>query len=166
MHDLDYATEVAEKYRDILAPHCHRIAVAGSIRRRTARMVKDIELVAVPLPYEPAGIFEDGIAAVINRLPKLKGELPCLYTKRILPEGITLDLFMCRPDNWGLILMIRTGHWQFSKRMVGTWLPQQGIKSVNGDLIDIKTGEVLKTPEEEDVFKFAKMTFIEPKNRE
>lgn len=46
-HPLAVAQEAAETLRDLLAPVCERIEIAGSIRRRKPE-VKDIELVAVP----------------------------------------------------------------------------------------------------------------------
>lgn len=46
-YPLAVAQEAAETLRDLLAPACERIEIAGSIRRRKPE-VKDIELVAVP----------------------------------------------------------------------------------------------------------------------
>lgn len=162
---LHEAQVLAEKYKQLLAPHCDRIEVAGSIRRRMPK-VKDIELVIIPKPYEAMGMFQSGIATVINEWPKVKGELPCKYTQRVLPEGIMLDIFFCQALNWGLIYLIRTGSWEFSKRMVGTWLPMEGYKSVNGELIHLQTAEVMPILEEEQLFELAKMKFIQPQNRE
>ncbi len=46
---LDKALEIAEKTKELLAPYCERIEIAGSIRRKKPE-VKDIELVAIPKP--------------------------------------------------------------------------------------------------------------------
>src|SRR3989344_4737374 len=85
------ALDVVEQLR----LHCERIEVAGSIRRKKAE-IGDIEIVAIPKPYS-TGLFEDGLASVVNKWPKAKGELKygeTKYTQRILPSGITLDLFL------------------------------------------------------------------------
>ena len=74
-----------------LKPYCERIEIAGSIRRQKPDP-NDIEIVAIPKPYD-VGLFESGIATVINKWQKVKGELPCKYTQRLLPEGVKLDLF-------------------------------------------------------------------------
>ena len=47
----EQALEIAEKTKALLAPHCERIEIAGSIRRLKP-FVKDIEIVAIPKPYE------------------------------------------------------------------------------------------------------------------
>jgi DNA polymerase/3'-5' exonuclease PolX len=95
------ALEIATKIKDQLSPHCVRCEIAGSIRREKPT-VKDIEIVAIPKHYN-VGLFESGIAIVVNRWTKIKGELPCKYTQRLLPEGIALDLFFATEQNWGLI---------------------------------------------------------------
>jgi DNA polymerase/3'-5' exonuclease PolX len=101
------ALRIAEGIVQQLTPHCERIEIAGSIRRGKPD-VKDIEVVAIPKPYD-VGLFASGIALVVDQWEKVRGELPCKYTQRILPAGIKLDLFMCEPNNWGLIYALRTG---------------------------------------------------------
>jgi DNA polymerase/3'-5' exonuclease PolX len=99
-----------------LKPHCIRAEIAGSIRRKKA-MVGDIEIVAIPKPYH-IGMFEDGLASVVNKWKKVRGELPCKYTQRILPGGIALDLFLVEEDNWGYQLALRTGSDKFSHNIL------------------------------------------------
>src|SRR5690348_10860398 len=105
---LEEALKIAERVKAQLEPYCHRIEIAGSIRRKKPE-VKDIEIVAFPKHYE-TGLFESGIATVVNQWSKVKGDLDfdkCKYTQRILPEGIKLDLFFAREFNWGYIYAIR-----------------------------------------------------------
>jgi len=101
------AKKIADSVVDMLKPHCERIEIAGASRREKA-IIGDIEIVAIPKPFE-TGLFESGITTVINKWQKVKGELPCKYAQRILPEGIKLDLFFAEHENWGLIFAIRTG---------------------------------------------------------
>lgn len=75
------AYQIATRIKAELQPHCERIEIAGSIRRNKPE-VKDIEIVAIPKPYE-IGLFESGIASVVNNWQKVKGELPCKYTQRM-----------------------------------------------------------------------------------
>ncbi len=61
----EQALEIAERTKALLAPHCERIEIAGSIRRKKPH-VKDIEIVAIPKSYN-IGLFESGITTVINQ---------------------------------------------------------------------------------------------------
>lgn len=144
-----------------LRPFCDRIEIAGSIRRNKPE-VKDIEIVAIPKPYE-VGLFESGIATVVNRWEKVKGELPCKYTQRILPEGIKLDLFFAERGNWGLIFAIRTGSADYSHKVLATGWVKAGYKSEGGYLI--ANGKEVAVLEEEDLFKRINVPYIKPELR-
>lgn len=61
----------ATHVKSLLEPHCHRIAIAGSIRRKRP-VCNDIEIVAIPRPYN-VGLFSSGIATVVNNWEKVKG---------------------------------------------------------------------------------------------
>lgn len=155
------ALEIAESVKALLAPHCDRIEIAGSIRREKPE-VKDIEIVAIPKPYD-TGLFESGIATVINQWPKVRGELPCKYTQRTLPEGIALDLFFATPENWGLIYAIRTGSADYSHKVLANGWVKAGYKSQDGylTLYDRR----IEVREEQDLFDLIKIPFVEPKYR-
>jgi len=130
--NYEEALQIAEKIKAQLAPHCERIEIAGSIRRKKP-FVKDIEIVAIPKPYD-IGLFESGIATVVNQWPKVRGELPCEYTQRILPDGITLDLFFAEKENWGLIYAMRIGSADYSHQVLGNAWVRQGYRGVEGYL--------------------------------
>ena len=158
---LQQAKEIALKTLEQLRSHCNRIEIAGSIRREKPEP-NDIEIVAIPKPYD-VGLFESGIATVVNCWEKVKGELPCKYTQRILPEGIKLDLFFATPENWGLIFAIRTGSADFSYKVLASRWAKLGYKSVNGMLTrDGKTYPVL---EEKDLFEMLGLEWVEPRLR-
>ena len=67
------AQAIAQEVVEQLRPHCERIVVAGSIRRKKSE-VGDIEIVAIPKPYS-SGLFENGLAKVVNQWKKIKGEM-------------------------------------------------------------------------------------------
>jgi DNA polymerase/3'-5' exonuclease PolX len=159
--DLEQALEIAEKVKVLLAPHCERIEIAGSIRRKKP-YVKDIEIVAIPKPFH-TGLFENGIATVVNQWRKVKGELPCKYTQRILPEGIKLDLFFAERGNLGLIYALRTGSAEYSHKVLATGWVKRGYKSEGGYLF--ANGKQIAVPEEEDLFKRIGVRFKEPEFR-
>lgn len=152
---------IAERLKGELAPHCYRIEIAGSIRRKKSEC-KDIELVAIPKPYD-TGLFESGLATVVNKWQKVKGELPCRYTQRLLPEGVKLDLFFASPENWGLIFALRTGSADFShKVLAGTWVGL-GYHSAGGMLR--RQGREVAVHEEEDLFSMLHLAWVSPEER-
>jgi DNA polymerase/3'-5' exonuclease PolX len=165
--EYNQALKIALKVKELLEPHSDRIEIAGSIRRRKPD-VKDIEIVAIPKPYEPAGFFESGLASVVNQWEKVKGELiygECKYTQRILPEGIKLDLFFAEPGNWGLQFAIRTGSADYShKVLAGGWV-KLGYHSNGGYLY--KEGEYHRKEfrEERELFEFIGVDYCAPELR-
>jgi hypothetical protein len=84
--DRASALALAEQCRAALAPSCHRIEIAGSIRRGKPQ-VEDIELVALP-KLVPADLFGDAMTAdlefcaVVNQWPAIKGQATGKYTQR------------------------------------------------------------------------------------
>lgn len=155
------AYKIALEVLEQLKPHCERIAIAGSVRRKKAE-VGDIELVIIPKPYS-TGLFESGIATVINKFEKVKGELPCRYTQRILPSGIKLDLFFAEETNWGQVFAIRTGSADYSHKVLANGWVKQGFKSEGGYLF--REGEKYEVREEEDLFKLIGVPYVEPTDR-
>jgi DNA polymerase/3'-5' exonuclease PolX len=164
MYSLKEAESIANDILNQIKPFCERCEIAGSIRRKK-EMVKDIEIVAIPKPYQH-GLFEDGIASVVNKWQKEKGELEygkCKYTQRILPEGIKLDLFFAEQGNWGLIFAIRTGSADYSYKVLATGWKNLGYTSEGGYLT--QNGKVYDVPEEVDLFRRLNIPFTEPEKR-
>lgn len=158
------AYKIALEIVEQLKPHCERIAIAGSIRRRKADC-GDIEIVIIPKPYS-TGLFENGIATIVNRWEKVKGELGpnCKYTQRILPCGIKLDLFFAEERNWGSVLAIRTGSSTFSHKILACGWSKLGFTSDGGYLY--KDGIKYGFSEEEDLFDFLGIKYIKPEDRD
>ena len=160
---LGYATTALE----LLRPHCERIEIAGSLRRKCAR-INDIEIVAIPKPYEPEGLFQTGIATVVNQWPVVKGHLPCKYTQRILPWcGMKLDLFFPTVDNWGYQLAIRTGPADFSHKVLARGWVKAGYESREGVLYgrSFAARSIVHIREEAELFHLIGLKFIQPEDR-
>ena len=156
MMKIDEAKKIADKYVEILKPYCLRIEIAGSIRREKPE-VKDIEIVAIPGNIE-------SFAREVNKLQKVKGEPTGKYTQRILPEGISLDLFIANEKNWGLIFAIRTGSANFSHKTLACGWVKKGCHSKDGKLID-KQGREIVLREERDLFDLIGIPFLKPELR-
>lgn len=155
------ALKIAEETLEQLRPHCHRCEIAGSIRRKKDE-VKDIEIVAIPKPYD-IGLLESGITTVVNKWKMVKGKLPCKYTQRILPQGIKLDLFFADEINWGYIYAIRTGSAEYSHNVLAKAWCRKGLKGDDGYLT--RNGYVIPVPEEQDLFNLIGVEYVAPENR-
>jgi len=162
MMKLDEALIIAEKLKKRLEPYCVNVEIAGSIRRKKPE-VKDIEIVAIPKPYE-IGLFRSGIAEVLDDYPIIKGHLPCSYTQRMLPEGIKVDVFFANEVNWGYIFALRTGCADFSRWLVVTQFKRLGYKCERGFVYN-KRGDILSFSNEEELFKTLKLPYIPPESR-
>jgi DNA polymerase/3'-5' exonuclease PolX len=159
---------LAEDAMHVLAPHCERILIAGSIRRLRPD-VKDIELLVIP-KHVPAGLFSDELevdpdfCAAVNHWRKVKGEPTGKYTQRVLPGGMKLDLFIATPDNWGWQLCLRTGSAGFNAHVMLPALKRHGYVMEQGAIW--RNGQVVPTPEETDVWSLSGLPWLEPWARE
>jgi DNA polymerase/3'-5' exonuclease PolX len=189
---LDEAKAIAEGLVEGMRPYCARVEIAGSIRRRKAE-VKDIEIVAVP-KWELAPVEEQvrdlfgspprapqnfnllhfwatklsgvrwikpGTSEVVDWQPKPEGK----YWRGIVGGRIKLDLFLARPDNFGLIFLIRTGSADFSQGLVTFAKHRTSFRVGEGSLRD-RDGKVLETFEERDVFDALRLDWVEPELRD
>jgi len=161
-----------------LAPYCERIEIAGSVRRRK-EIVGDIELVAIPR-YELGGLFATHPVnalwayleeSTIYRLVKGKGP-DGRYYQLVRPDmgDVQIDLFIAQEDNWGYILLLRTGSAAFGPAVLARWKQRQWMRgsdehgSVDGHLVT-RAGEVVPTPDEETVFRLVGLEPVPPEER-
>ena len=156
---LDEARPIATDVMDALFPYCERIEIAGSFRRGR-KHIGDIEVVCIPRTIEiQADLFETqlvrspGFVQTVLRWEKVKGDPENgKYTQRIHPSGTKIDIFMPTPENWGIILLIRTGPAAYSKSIM-TQLKQKGYRCEGGYVKNSKTGYVVPTYSENCVYK-------------
>lgn len=161
---LAAADKIATSVLWQLEPHCERIEIAGSVRRRRPT-VGDLEIVCIPSAYAPLPLFASGIATVVNQWPRVKGELPCKYTQRLLPQGIALDLFMVKPEGFGLQLAIRTGSARWSHEVLARSWVRAGCRS-EGGLLRRQNGTVVPARTERELFDRIGLAWVAPEDRE
>lgn len=163
---LKHASEIAEDLLVQLAPHCTRIQIAGSIRRKKPQ-VGDIEILSIPKTQQ-TGLFDDvqstcyEVCKIINSFEKIKGDPTARYAQRVHPSGICIDFFLVNELNWGYQLAIRTGSAEFSFRLACRWT-QLGYHGHNGFLH--KDGKVIPVREEIDLFNLLQLDWVEPEDR-
>ena len=164
----DNAMRHAETVLRELSPFCTRIEVAGSLRRRRPN-VGDIEVCCIP-KTEKAGLFGDMVirspmfCQTVKQWRRIRGHPEDKYTRRIIADGVELDLFICTPDNWGLNFAIRTGSAEWVKRHMADKWSRMGYHSKHAILR--RDGESYPLKEEKDVFEFLGLYWVQPEDRE
>lgn len=161
------ALQKAEQFEQLIADVCERLEFAGSLRRHTQH-VGDIEIVLKPMKIQQ--VILPGYELDVSEYDLLEERLQKLRDEKVIERGIRwgprykqlffmdypFDLFIVRsPAQWGVILIIRTGPVDFSRRLVtpqvfGGLMPA-GFKFKDGALW--QEGWLVMTPEEEDVFR-------------
>jgi DNA polymerase/3'-5' exonuclease PolX len=181
---LQYAKDAASEILVPLMEVSRRISFAGSIRRKKST-VKDIEIVIEPklspdLLGEERFWFEHVIGALqawalCGTIEMVKGGDRYRQfiwfgsgpdTNGCFPK---VDLFIVHPPaTWGVVLAIRTGPAQFSKKLVtqrnkGGLLPSF-LRVENGRLLNDE-GTVIPTDTEADFFRRIGVAMFEPEDR-
>ncbi|HEU4597206.1 MAG TPA: hypothetical protein VFS10_18895 [Pyrinomonadaceae bacterium] len=184
------AKQIADRLVREMSPFCSRVEVAGSIRRG-CQVVKDIELVAVPLWEEgerPASTLFDlggdvprvnllhvwAMSAGVHDLRWIKPGTSVIVEWEPKPEGkywralvvgeIKLDLFLTTEEQWGLIYLIRTGSAEFSQAVM-TYAKYHTCYHVEGGALCDRRGQKLETRSEREVFDLLGLDYVEPRER-
>lgn len=170
---LDEATDLANEIASWLQPGCHKLTVAGSIRRQ-APTVGDIELVAQPRQNTFTTLFGDKVATSVldqwidhfiyanrwQRHPERPAWGQRLKRLWLPSHAVTVEIWIAAPTshNYGNILAIRTGDADFSRGLVtsvkyGGLMPL-GMVHQHGKLWQAVDDEPLQLPcpTEEDFF--------------
>lgn len=175
---LASASRIANLIKDHVLLSSSRAVVAGSIRREKD-LISDIEIVALPENREKLGLLISDFGQIIK--PGTPDIIPwqfksdAKYVRIWIPdESIKVDLFLANVNNWGGLLMMRTGSGTglngepmsgFTTGMFSRWKKVSGGGRMNGAQPTTKSGEILPVKEEIDVFDLCKVKFVDPKQR-
>jgi len=157
----------------IINPYCDRAEIAGSVRRHKADC-GDVEIVAIP--HREIDLFLAGVDSERPAYPvrqALSVHFEFLKSGEHMLQYATplcnLEIYLTTPAQWGVIFTIRSGPAEFSHRLVtprnqGGMCPSW-LQIADGRVKVRKTGVLLDTPEETDVFKVLDKKYIEPEAR-
>lgn len=174
------ALPIATMLRDLLAPDCSRITIAGSIRRRAAQ-VSDIEILYVPLtgPADGDLFGECGLINLTDRALAAMLHMG-LISKRLTTQGhktwgkknklailtssgIPVDFFATAEDCWWNSLVCRTGPAESNIRIAAAakargyqWNPY------GPGFTRLLDGLQFSMPSEAAVFDFVGLPYLEP----
>ena len=164
---------IAQRLLSALAPNCHRVELAGSLRRGRP-LVGDIELVAIPI--RPTNLLGEELGGS-TALDRYLDSRPIQFVKRgqkyqqFQYGPYLVDLFLATPATWGSVFTIRTGSADFSKWLVTheprgacPWQVSFGNADANPGRLT-HNGRLLSTPEEPDVFNALGLAYIDPTHR-
>ena len=175
--ELAEASSIADRVLRHLSPTLARGEVAGSIRRRKP-VVGDIEIVAIPESHEKlvklvrdvGQTIKPGVPGVVPWNPKPDSR----YIRVRLEEGMNLDLFLARPENWGGLFMMRTGSAAggdgnvfngFVPRVFKRWKIMSGGGRMTEAMPTMPDGTQLEVREEQDFFDLLELDFVPPEER-
>ena len=163
---------VAQHLLEKLAPFCHDIMIAGSLRRQR-EVIGDIEIVALPRrqpdlfggdsDHSDQPTWLDMFLA--EKLPGSAWIKNGRKYKQFMYGRYQVDLFL--PESaahWGCISLIRTGSHEFNLWLMGEAQRAAGVQFKDGRLW--RGGEVLATPDEESVFEALGLPYILPNFRD
>jgi len=161
--NLVEAEKIAKDVVDAISGMCEKIEVAGAVRRRRPE-VHDVDIVLIP-----GLLMWNNIVALVARrwncVLEKKGDKLAVLQMPVGLEKCQIDLWVANRDNWGVVLLARTGSAKHNIKLashahtLGLQLKiSMGVVDANGRVIASKT--------EEEVFKALGMSWIPPEKRE
>jgi len=157
---LSYADELTKIITNALRPHCQRIAVAGSVRRRRPT-VNDIDLVVIPAFFAWPGTIPQTLIKNLGAELTRNGDL----IKQFSVYGHQVDLIHATPQNWGIRMLRWTGS-KGHNIMLCTRARKLNMKlAVAQGLLD-QNGILLEAKNEERIFNLLHMDYVTPEKRE
>lgn len=171
------AKSIADNLLRHLTPATDRIEIAGSIRREK-QVVGDIELVLLTSDQEKlikligdiGQTIKPGVPGVIPWTPKIDAK----YIRVRLDQGMNLDVFVAKPENWGGLFLMRTGSAAgpdgnafngFVPGMFSRFKKLSGGGRMTDVMPTMPDGTQLPLYEESDFFDLLEMDFVPPVER-
>lgn len=153
--ELEEAQKLAQEIVEQIHPHCERIEVAGSIRRRKSQ-IRDTDLVLIPKPF-----LWSRIIVTLQRNMDAKILKRGNSIAQLTISGVNVDLYVASPETWDALLLIRTGSAAHNIKL-SMLARKKGLKLTHKGLM--KDGKVFASTEKE-IFEALDLPYVEPEER-
>ncbi|MFC1910279.1 hypothetical protein ACFLXC_03165 [Chloroflexota bacterium] len=152
------ASAAAESIKNLLAPFCSRIEIAGSIRRQKP-FCRDIDMVLIPVNQ---GKLLSSLQ-VLGKINTGAGKMINLAT----PSGISVDIYVADEKTWATLLLIRTGSKRHNIKLCSL-AKQKGLKlhADGSGLFRLTDAQRIAGDTEEGIFQALGLRYLPPEERE
>jgi len=155
--ELKVAQGIAEDVVKQLSPHCERIEVAGSIRRRRP-FPKDIDLVLIP---RDRARIDYVLMSLGNGKMKMSGP----KIARVAAGKVQLDVYYATEETWATLLLIRTGSKESNVRLCSVAKRKGWRLAASGDGLFDENGQRVAGDTEQSIFEALGLRYPEPWER-
>lgn len=169
---LEKARAIAGELKELLAPACEKIEIAGSIRRRKPE-VGDIELLCIPRFEEGIDLLERTLGyfmlrQVFDYRRDKRGRITYGPQNKLLvhkPSGIGVDIFSTTEGCWAVAMVVRTGG-KATNIEISTRAKERGLRfHAYGRGFTRADSSELVCRSEQDVFRAVGLRYLEPWER-
>lgn len=181
-YPLGDAMAVARDMVGLLTPHCLKIEIAGSIRRRK-ESVSDAELLFVPqfktVPSKEdmwSSFEEDQVDSALQKMlgdslakrPNKNGQFAWGVKNKLaihFASGIPIDFFATDEESWWNSLVVRTGGKDMNLQLTTSAQRLGRSLLAYGKGVRMPDGEIVSTHSEEEVFQLCGVEYLIPEER-
>jgi DNA polymerase (family X) len=152
------ARGTAEAIVEKLKPHCSKIQIAGSLRRRLL-WVHDIDIALVPA--NSYSYYLELLKMIHPAKPKPDGP----KIKKIQIGDIPVDIYIATEQEWYTLLLIRTGSARNNIRLCEAARDRGWILKADGSGLFNQFGKRVAGDSEESIFSALGLTYQLPEER-
>ena len=150
---LEQAKDIANNFISEIKEFCERIEIVGSIRRKKPE-VRDIDIVLIPK-------LRGHLIQKIRRISNV--EIQGKKLMRTEYSGVQVDIYFATEENWGILLLVRTGSKKHNIKLCQLAI-DMGMKLSSSKGL-MKDGNIIASRTEEEIFQALGMDYVKPEDR-
>jgi DNA polymerase (family 10) len=152
---LEQGKAIAAEVIELLSPFCHRIEIAGSIRRKK-QFVNDIDVVLIPSdPWNLIALL-DKKGHYLKNGPKIK---------RWLYRSAAIDFYFATRETWATLFLIRTGSKENNIRLCSLAQQKGWHLKADGEGLFDADGKRIAGDTEESIYETLGIPYQQPEDR-